>query len=354
MTIPVLICDDSSFARKQMVRALPPNWDIELHYATNGEEALTAIREGRGDILFLDLNMPVLDGYGTLQAIAKEDLPTMVIVVSGDIQPEAHREVKSLGAIDFIKKPTDKAKVKQLLENYGILRPEDLLAIPIDDDIRFESSEPVSAVDSISETESQTTSHMESYREVANVAMGRAGDLLARLLGVKVKMPIPNVNLLAISELHMVLKAAADEKSVSAVCQGYTGSGIAGEALILFYDSSFQDLADLMNYTAVLDDASERELLVDLSNILIGAFLKGLSDQLNVGFSQSHPKLLGQHLKVSDLLSNRAREWENILAIEINYVVEAHNIQCDLLLLLTEDSLQTLNNKISFLLDDDT
>jgi chemotaxis protein CheY-P-specific phosphatase CheC/ActR/RegA family two-component response regulator len=352
MTIPVLICDDSSFARKQMVRALPANWDIELHYAENGEEALTAIREGHGDILFLDLNMPILDGYGTLQAISKEDLPTMVIVVSGDIQPEAHREVKSLGAIDFIKKPTDKAKVKELLENYGILRPEDLLPIPNIDEIRKVAEE--AEVDSESQPEGVTPSHMESYREVANVAMGRAGDLLARLLGVKVKMPIPNVNLLAISELHMVLKAAADQKSFSAICQGYTGSGIAGEALILFYDSSFQDLADLMNYKSALDDASERELLVDLSNILIGAFLKGLSDQLNVGFSQSHPKLLGQHIKVSDLLSNRAREWENILAIEINYVVEAHNIQCDLLLLLTEDSLQTLNNKISFLLDDDT
>ncbi len=351
MTIPVLICDDSSFARKQMVRALPPNWDIELHFASNGEEALTAIRDGHGDILFLDLNMPVLDGYGTLQAISKEDLPTMVIVVSGDIQPEAHKEVTRLGAIDFIKKPTDKAKVKELLENYGILRPEDFLT-PIEEEIKQEGIKQEEVSPETAQLESDTDPHMESYREVANVAMGRAGDLLARLLNVKVKMPIPNVNLLAISELHMVLKAAADQKSVSAICQGYTGSGIAGEALILFYDSSFQDLADLMSYKAILDDASERELLVDLSNILIGAFLKGLSDQLNVGFSQSHPKLLGQHLKVSDLLSNRARQWENILAIEINYVIEAHNIQCDLLLLLTEDSLQTLNNKISFLLDD--
>ncbi len=347
MTIPVLICDDSSFARKQMFRALPDNWNIDIRYASNGEEALTAIREGHGHILFLDLNMPVLDGYGTLQAIVKEDLPSMVIVVSGDIQPEARKEVKRLGAIDFIQKPTDKQAVKALLENYGILRPEDYLVSGDD-----RTSDPQNNVSTPTlGLKDDINLHMESYREVANVAMGRAGDLLAKLLNVKVKMPIPNVNLLAISELHMVLKAAADKKSVSAVCQGYTGSGIAGEALILFYDSSFQDFADLMNYKSTLDDASQRELLVDLANILIGAFLKGLSDQLDVNFSQSHPKLLGQHLQVSDLLANRAQQWENILAIEINYVIEAHNIQCDLLLLLTEDSLQTLNNKINYLLD---
>ncbi len=348
MTIPVLICDDSSFARKQMVRSLPANWDIDIHFASNGLEALAAIREGHGDILFLDLNMPVLDGYGTLQAIVKDDLPTMVIVVSGDIQPEARKAVKRLGAIDFIEKPTDKETVKTLLENYGLLRPEDCLAVADGGD---SSDLPETLAIPEEEIATDINQHLESYKEVANVAMGQAGDLLARLLNVKVKMPIPNVNLLAISELHMVLKAAAEQKSISAVCQGYTGAGIAGEAMILFYDSSFQDFADLMNYTSVLDDASQRELLVDLANILIGAFLKGLSDQIDVDFSQSHPKLLGQHLQVNDLLANNAQQWENILAIEINYVIESHNIQCDLLLLLTEESLQILNQKISHLLN---
>ena len=90
MTIPILICDDSSFARKQMVRALPDNWDVCISFAENGEEAITAIKAGKADILFLDLNMPVLDGYGTLKIISEQDLPTLTIVVSGDIQPEAH------------------------------------------------------------------------------------------------------------------------------------------------------------------------------------------------------------------------------------------------------------------------
>lgn len=329
-----------------MARALPSNWDVEISYASNGEEALIAIKEGLGSVLFLDLNMPVLDGYGTLKAIVKDDLPTVVIVVSGDVQPEARKEVERLGAIGFIQKPTDKNTIKNLLEDYGILRPEDYRKVSDENDHTARAMSSPSPAQGI---EDDIIKQMESYKEISNVAMGRAGDLLARLLKVKVDMPIPNVNLLALNELHMVLKAAADKKSISAICQGYTGSGISGEALILFYDSSFQDFANLMNYKTSLDDASERELLVDLGNILIGAFLKGLSDQLDVDFSQSHPKLLGQHIHVNDLLDSKAQKWNNILAIEINYVIAAHNIQCDLLLLLTEDSLKTLNQKINYL-----
>ena len=44
MTTPVLICDDSSVARKQMARTLPSDWDIEISFAKHGEEALTAKR----------------------------------------------------------------------------------------------------------------------------------------------------------------------------------------------------------------------------------------------------------------------------------------------------------------------
>ncbi|NRA25570.1 MAG: response regulator [Oleispira sp.] len=108
MAVPVLICDDSSFARKQMKRALPDGWDIDLTFAVNGLEGLDAIRQGKGEVVFLDLTMPEMDGYGVLEAIRKEDLPAMVIVVSGDIQPDAQERVQKLGAMAFIKKPIDK------------------------------------------------------------------------------------------------------------------------------------------------------------------------------------------------------------------------------------------------------
>ena len=120
MKTQVLICDDSSFARKQMIKALPDDWEVEVHQAGNGEEALAAIKAGKGDVMFLDLTMPVMDGYQVLEVIKKEDLPSMVIVVSGDIQPEAIERVKRLGALEFIKKPISKDVAKKILTDFGI------------------------------------------------------------------------------------------------------------------------------------------------------------------------------------------------------------------------------------------
>lgn len=121
MATQVLICDDSSFARKQMARAIPTEWEVEIHFAGDGIEGVQAIREGKGEVVFLDLTMPNLDGYGVLETIRKEDLPAMVIVVSGDIQPDAQERVRKLGAMAFIKKPIDSDKTRQVLAEYGIL-----------------------------------------------------------------------------------------------------------------------------------------------------------------------------------------------------------------------------------------
>ncbi|WP_018414987.1 response regulator [Teredinibacter turnerae] len=121
MALPILICDDSNMARKQVTRSLPAGWDVEITYATNGAEALDVIRAGKADMVFLDLTMPVMDGYGVLETVRREDLNCMIIVISGDIQPEAHERVKALGAIDFIKKPVDQTKLETVLTTYGLI-----------------------------------------------------------------------------------------------------------------------------------------------------------------------------------------------------------------------------------------
>ena len=121
MVTPLLICDDSMMARKQVARSLPPDWEVEITYATNGLEGLAAIREGKGEMVFLDLTMPELDGYGVLEAIRTEGLNAMVIVISGDIQPNAQARVTQLGAMDFIQKPINPEKLSETLRKFGLI-----------------------------------------------------------------------------------------------------------------------------------------------------------------------------------------------------------------------------------------
>ncbi|ABD80164.1 response regulator [Saccharophagus degradans] len=121
MATPLLICDDSNMARKQVARALPDGWDVDITFATNGSEALDVIRAGKGEMVFLDLTMPVLDGFGVLEAVKNEGLKAVIIVISGDIQPAAHERVMALGALEFIKKPVSKEKLGEVLERFGLL-----------------------------------------------------------------------------------------------------------------------------------------------------------------------------------------------------------------------------------------
>ncbi|GLX77261.1 transcriptional regulator [Thalassotalea insulae] len=362
MSTALLICDDSNMARKQVAKSLPEGWDVDISFATNGVEAIELIKAGKGDVLLLDLNMPEMDGYQVLEEIVKQDLPTMVIVISGDIQPEAHQRVTGMGALDFIKKPVNKDKLTEILRIYGIFAPEDEVIMPvfntaIEEKIALEPlTAPIAPAEEVNQNKSEVPELLapdlrDCYQEIANVAMGQAGDLLARLLNVFVVLPIPNVNLIEVSELSMALSDVEEHESTSGICQGFIGAGISGEALLILNDSSFNDIANLMNYQLEVDERAELELLMDMANVLIGACLKGVSEQLDMTFSQGHPVVLGQHRKISELIASNSKKWKRTLAIEISYSIENYPIKCDLLLLFTEDSMKTLNNKIAYLLD---
>lgn len=383
MSIKLLICDDSNMARKQVARSLPEHWDVDVSFATNGFEAIGAIKAGKGDVLLLDLNMPEMDGYEVLQAIVTQDLNTLTIVISGDIQPTAHERVTSLGALDFIKKPVSKDKLTEILLRYGVFDEADLIpadiASPEPESVKINEPQTVAqaplagtagrkdkvtlpamtkGVDNINFDESPSGPRIElssdlrdCYQEIANVAMGRAGDLMARLLDVFVLLPIPNVNLIEVSELSMALSSVASNDTTSGVCQGFIGAGISGEALLILSDSSFQDIARLMGFDGELDESTELELLMDMANTVIGACLNGVSEQLDMPFSQGHPVVLGQHRTISELIATNSSKWAQTLAIEISYNIENYPIKCDLLLLFTEESMRTLNNKIAYLLD---
>ena len=120
MATPILVVDDSPMARKMLIKSLPSTWDVEITQAVNGKEALDDYRAGKADVMFLDLTMPVMDGYEVLENIQKEGLNSFVIVVSADIQPLAQERVKKLGAMAFIKKPVNPDLIESVLKQYGI------------------------------------------------------------------------------------------------------------------------------------------------------------------------------------------------------------------------------------------
>ncbi len=307
------------------MRALPEDFDAELSFANNGVEAIEILKTGKIKVLFLDLNMPILDGYGVLQHIYDEKMNIKVIVVSGDIQPEANERVMSLGAAAFIKKPVNNVDMGGIIKEYDLDNEQ---------------------LDSANDT--QDLELFDAYREVTNVAMGQAAALLASVLDSFVIMPIPNVSMLEVSELQMAVHQATEHESTSAVCQGFIGGGLAGEVMLVFSDSSYQDIAEMTQFDGELDDTAEMELLMDLSNILIGACINGIAEQFDINMSLSHPMVLGRHAKSEDIIKNGNDFWKSTLAIDMQISIENKDVHVNLLLLFTEDSIPRFNQLISY------
>ncbi|TQV86981.1 response regulator [Aliikangiella coralliicola] len=337
MAVSIIICDDSRMARNQLARCLPPDWEVDIHFAEDGRHCLEVASQVEPKLVFLDLNMPEMDGYETLEEFNAQNLGYDVIVVSGDIQPDAQARVVGLGAIDFVKKPISKEKMLATLESHGLYS-------------ETAAGTKTEAVRETAETDlNDKATFIDACQEIANIAMGRAGDSLARFLDVFVELPVPKVNHIELSELVMALQFAEQDTTVSSVCQGFIGPGLSGEALIIFNDSSFKNIAELMKYQGKIDDHVELELLMDISNILVGACLQGISDQLDISLSQGHPVVLGQHVMIPNLIK-RNKQWRKTLSIEINYSIENRGVDCDLLLLFTEDCIETLKQRISYII----
>ena len=114
----ILVTDDSKMARKMVIKTLNEDIeeDLEIFEAQNGQEALDLYKEILPTIVFLDLTMPIMDGFTALEKIKEFDKNAKVVVISADIQKLSMDGVLKLGAFDFVKKPIDSTKMKQILK----------------------------------------------------------------------------------------------------------------------------------------------------------------------------------------------------------------------------------------------
>ena len=117
----ILVTDDSKIARKMLIRTLD-NFSDKVHdilQATNGKECLEIYKKHNPNLVFLDLTMPVMDGFEVLKELKKYDENVQVIIVSADIQKGSLSKALEDGAKNFVKKPIDADKMKSILDKLG-------------------------------------------------------------------------------------------------------------------------------------------------------------------------------------------------------------------------------------------
>jgi two-component system, LytTR family, response regulator len=114
MKIRTLIVDDEPLARERLRKLLQAEPDIEIvGECADGKEALAAANSQHPDLVFLDVQMPELDGFGVVAGLEGEPLPAVVFVTAYDRFALKAFEVH---ALDYLLKPFDRERFHKALE----------------------------------------------------------------------------------------------------------------------------------------------------------------------------------------------------------------------------------------------
>lgn len=118
-----LVVDDSKIARKMTIKNLKLliTENCEVIEASNGQEAIDLYKEHNPAICFMDLTMPVVNGFDATKEINTADNNAKIIIVSADIQEFAMQKAKENGAIGFIKKPINKDNLESMLSKLELI-----------------------------------------------------------------------------------------------------------------------------------------------------------------------------------------------------------------------------------------
>jgi two-component system LytT family response regulator len=109
-----VIADDEPLARRGIRQLLAPHRDVTVvAEARNGIETVRALRSLHPDLLFLDVQMPELDGFGVLREYGAERMPAVIFVTAYD--DFAVRAFEA-NALDYLVKPVGEARFAQALE----------------------------------------------------------------------------------------------------------------------------------------------------------------------------------------------------------------------------------------------
>ncbi|HJR59268.1 MAG TPA: LytTR family DNA-binding domain-containing protein [Vicinamibacterales bacterium] len=112
--IRTLVVDDEPLARERLVNLLSAEPDIEVvGQCRDGEEAVTAITDHTPDLVFLDVQMPAMNGFEVIEAVGTERMPLVIFVTAFDQHALKAFQVR---ALDYVLKPFDRERFQEALQ----------------------------------------------------------------------------------------------------------------------------------------------------------------------------------------------------------------------------------------------
>ncbi|MGW1454417.1 ATP-binding protein [Salegentibacter agarivorans] len=114
----ILICEDSEL-NQRLVKALLKGKGLEVDIASNGEVALSFLRKSTYDLIFMDVQMPVKNGYDTTKFLRKEmGLKTPIVALTANFMATERQKCAEVGMDDYLAKPFQKKQLFEKVEKW--------------------------------------------------------------------------------------------------------------------------------------------------------------------------------------------------------------------------------------------
>ena len=181
---------------------------------------------------------------------------------------------------------------------------------------------------------------LDCLQEICNIAMGRAADAVARQYGVYVLLSVPATRIVPAQEFAGALNSYQADDQICAATQLFESSRpglpLSGLGMVMFSESSLLDLKSLARVPL-----TEPELVTKTCRLLAQTCLDALSSQWQLGFQCQPPAVIANN-RVAAICESLTADWQQVLAVEINYRIKDREFNGNLLLLFPNQAIAAM------------
>ncbi len=206
-----------------------------------------------------------------------------------------------------------------------------------------------------------TEDQYDMLKEVVNVAMGQAGSDLAAILKSFVDLTVPEIKIVEAEKVvETVLRESVfgENDAVNAFRQSFSNMSLMdGEAVVVFDNETRERFSDFLGLSEKMDSVEEIEFMLELTNLMVGACMNSISEQLfDQDMSFSPPALISENKPLNriayETFKRRNLKWDYSLLAKITFNLKDKSFKSDLLILLSEKAVEAVSVSIDKLLEE--
>jgi len=186
----------------------------------------------------------------------------------------------------------------------------------------------------------------DALQEVVNIGMGTAGAALSAALESLVGLSVPKIDLVRMDRVSDLPRLVGwSDVDACAIRQAFY-DGIDGEVIVLFGSEGRSRLSQKLGYDEATD-TSEEELLLDFTNVFVGACMNGIARQLNIQLRYSAPSILSLHAPLDSTLAHLELSVDSLLLVNVDFTLEDCSFRSQMVILFPNASTLRLKEAVA-------